>query len=214
MKRFLFLLVISSIFIFSCKKDKLITAPQVPVKMDYFQPKVGSYWIYEWYDIDTFGIETSLNIFDTITNTGVTTINDKEYVVQSRQFQGANVPDVLLRDSLGYIVDSNGEIHFSYVNFSDTLHTSSIPQVDLEIYRKMNDEVLAIGINTFYVTLEAETILYGTPGSSNTICDGTVSFSENYVQDIGMVKQTKSDYSQVLDCNTYQEGRLYYHFIP
>ena len=112
----------------SCNKEK--TNPPIDnpkVQFSYLPMKVGNYWVYRHYNIDTIGhiIQTAETpITDSVVITGDTIINGNRYFV----FEGTNYPVALgwgvidlLRDSSGYIVNAQGIIKFSKDNFTDTL---------------------------------------------------------------------------------------------
>lgn len=63
---FLSLLLMTCVFA-ACKKDKPIEPiPTPPVTYpDYSQLKIGNYWVYQHFNIDTNGNAFPLNTFDT-----------------------------------------------------------------------------------------------------------------------------------------------------
>lgn len=112
---------------FSCKDDDTTPGEMIDDVLPVYTPlTTGSYWIYEWAKIDTLGNETLMTTRDTISILGDTLINGNTYAIldgtylgsQSRQFH---------RDSLGYLVNSNGQVLFSESNTDELLHTDSIP---------------------------------------------------------------------------------------
>jgi hypothetical protein len=133
----------------SCKKEETTTPIENPqVLFSYLPMKVGNYWVYRHYNIDTIGniIETAETpITDSVVITGTTIINGNRYFV----FEGTNYPITpgwgvidLLRDSSGYIVNAQGIIKFSKDNFTDTLAFNTTIINNDTIYRlsyKMED---------------------------------------------------------------------------
>ncbi len=129
MRKVLFLLFIVSI-ISSCRKDVAIpegndfegtATPVVP-----FVPlTVGSFWVYDYYLLDTNGIETYMNS-DTMRIIKDSIINGHAYSVFKGSYERKCTNCISLRrDSLGYLVNENGFIYFSATNFSDTLENFS-----------------------------------------------------------------------------------------
>lgn len=126
--RKLFLFTLLVFVIVSCEKtlpDGGVENPTPAEGSDYFPLIVGSYWVYEHIDIDPLGQETVRAQSDSVTITRDTLINGSLYYV----LEGSNYPfnggkwgviDIL-RDSVGYIVSSHGEVKLSSSNFTDTL---------------------------------------------------------------------------------------------
>lgn len=113
---------------FSCNNDDqmLPEACQAnPPK--YYNFNEGSYWIYQWSTIDTLGNETLMSSVDTIRNVGDTLINGNTYNVSKGTYLGTNSQDLYTRDSSGYLVNEDGRILFSAINFTDTLYTLEVP---------------------------------------------------------------------------------------
>lgn len=119
MKNLLFLSLSILTLIYSCKKD-----PEYkPGASDYFNLKVGNYWVYEQFTLDTNGVYTSRNILDSNYVEKDTLINGKLYYKYMsdnlEKFQ--NYTPRFFRDSAAYMVDQTGRIVFSIVQNSDTL---------------------------------------------------------------------------------------------
>ncbi len=110
----------------SCNKDEnsdLFNDPLSKTK-EYFPLEVGNYWVYQTYLVDTLGKETNLATIDSVVITRQEIYNGNSYYI----FEGTNSPlnknfgfINALRDSSGYIVDKNGLIRFTAINFIDTL---------------------------------------------------------------------------------------------
>lgn len=90
---------------------------------NYSQLEVGNYWIYERFSLDTNGVETPLNQFDSSYVEKDTLINGKAYYKLHLPSYGPKiVPEKFyLKDSLHYLVDSRGAILFSSQEFSTAL---------------------------------------------------------------------------------------------
>jgi len=122
--RNLFVSGVIIILLSSCNKDDGST-PSGSQPLNYLPLKVGNYWIYQHYDIDTSGNETMTARIDSMVITRDTIIRDKQYFVLEGTdypfvYPGWNIIDIM-RDSSGCLVNHNGTIRFAADNFSDTL---------------------------------------------------------------------------------------------
>lgn len=127
--RALFLIGLMAFFLVSCEKNNPGTGNDDPAQantVDYFPLSIGNSWVYQNVDIDPLGQETVRPEKDSVIISRDTLINDKLYYV----FEGTSYPfngrkwgviDIV-RDSAGYIVNQFGEVEFSLLNFTDTLH--------------------------------------------------------------------------------------------
>ena len=122
MKRSLFLiLAVLSILTFSCKKTSNDTTPVT--QADYYQLKVGNYWIYQSYQIDSNGVATPENLWDSAHIEKDTIIRGNTYYKlweKADLIMGDQFP-IYLRDSAGYLVDHLGVRGCSVDHFKDTL---------------------------------------------------------------------------------------------
>lgn len=109
----------------TCKKDELNKFDEPNVQTNYFPLEIGNYWVYKHFRIDTNGVETELEMTDSIVVSRDTSINNKKYFVLEGidyPFSSSNWGIVsILRDSSGYLVSENGTILFTDRNFTDTL---------------------------------------------------------------------------------------------
>lgn len=119
MKRLMMIVCAFALFL-SCKKEDEEKAIVYP---DYGNLKVGNYWIYQHFRIDTTGEATALDIFDTC-------FIERDTIIRGNTFYKMLRPAHTIyeyfyhywRDSLGYIVDSTGKIRFSSEDFTTTLN--------------------------------------------------------------------------------------------
>jgi hypothetical protein len=118
--RKLFALIMAVGFLLSCKKEEDTIA-----KGSYLPLKVGNYWIYQEFMIDTSGIETANSILDSVVINRDTIINHKKYYVLEGNYPYPHryQPGIIeyLRDSSSYIVNQNGIVRFAENDFTDTL---------------------------------------------------------------------------------------------
>lgn len=135
-KNALFIASLLFLGVSSCKKDKDETpapAPEAPATSNYCPLTIGSYWIYDRFNLDTNGVETYVST-DSCYISHDTVIGGNTYAV----VHGGPIStfDYMRRDSSGYLVDQNGEVFFSSTNFTDTINTLTIPGY-LVTYSKM-----------------------------------------------------------------------------
>ncbi|MBN2746174.1 MAG: hypothetical protein JXR34_05560 [Bacteroidales bacterium] len=128
--RILFALALTIALFTSCKKDNNDDTNQEtpnPVTKNYFPLKIGNYWVYEQYKIDTLGVATSTNQIDSVIITRDTVINNNTYFVMEGRnypFNGGNWGIVeISRDSSGYLVNPDGFILLAPNRIGDTLAT-------------------------------------------------------------------------------------------
>lgn len=158
-----------SIIVFSCKKDAETPVPVT--KADYYQLKVGNYWIYEGYMVDTNGVATPTGVFDSAYIEKDTLINGNSY------YKLMECPYVVfpwqyafyLRDSLGYLVNSDGIILASDNNFTDTLAVDTGNPELYTGYQKMTgkDSLVTIPAGTFQSVTSRRQIVPVPPNPAN-----------------------------------------------
>jgi len=201
-----------AVSISACKKDSETTPATIDpvVYPNFSQLKVGNYWVYEQFLIDTNGNATTLNRFDSCYVEKDTIINGMTYykVVKPKPPHNSVYEFLYQRDSLDYIVNAEGEILFSSNDFS-TEFTSwyyiTLPSDTLcHIAKKMTDKdmVITIPAGTF-TTSNAKETYYMYPNYSGW---GAERARHNrYAVNIGPVVETAPFY--VNDPN-YLERRL------
>jgi hypothetical protein len=134
MKRHLFMAMIAiAAFSVSCKEDK---ENLIEPEADFMHLQVGNYWVYEFYKIDTNGVETKLEETDSAYILKDSVYKGKSYFVKvqnpyefnkSALSGGMGMDTVLLCDSSGYLVNQAGFIYFAQDNFDEILNTDSVP---------------------------------------------------------------------------------------
>jgi len=141
------------IFLFSaCKKEK----PEIPLGQcspaPNFQPMtIGSYWIYEQFNVDTNGIRTSLNRLDSVFIEKDTLINGNIYAKFKRIPLNHNnlLWHDYWRDSSGYIVNSLGYIMSSNIFTTDTLSFRDYPNELHYTYMEGKDSIVSVEAGNF-----------------------------------------------------------------
>jgi len=201
--------VLLLLFLSSCKKADPILVPQVEVNTGYFQNTIGSYWVYEWFEIDSNGVETQLGIIDTIQNISQVVINNMNYVERTTSVLGNESQNIFLRDSLGYIVDSKGEIKYSYTDFTDTLSTGAISTLDVIWHKKMFDNVSINVPAGSFTTIESKQYIYDTTTFPFTKCgEPAIECAIIVAPGVGTVKKETGYFSSLVFCVNRYEGRL------
>lgn len=87
----------------------------------YIPLKVGSYWIYQHYAVLDNGTDSAISTIDSTYISGTIEINSKTYYISGKNEKP--LFDVYVRDSVGYLVDTSGNVYMSEVNFTDTINS-------------------------------------------------------------------------------------------
>ena len=213
----------------SCKKDdegqnpNPQPEPVITTYDNYSALKVGNYWIYEYFDVDSMGNATSKNLFDSCYVKNDTIINGNTYyrlVQPSAYFSDPTIypQSRLLRDSLHYIVGSRGGIQFSSQDFSTVF--ASRYQIEMQ-----ND---TLGLIT--VKMEPSPTTVTVPAGTFSTLNFRRTFNlypnwsgprnygyehSRYAKDVGLVVQTMPSYLLQLRLGMSVEKRLIrYHVQP
>jgi hypothetical protein len=138
----------------ACKKKKSaepcetmpIPEPAPVIYQSYSKLKPGNYWIYQRFQVEQNSSATPLDQFDSVYVEKDTLIRNQTYFkIHEFDFVFNREMISFLRDSLHYIIASNGGIVFSSEDFSTVFSTSySIDLNDtiFKITKKMNDKDL------------------------------------------------------------------------
>ncbi len=114
---------------YSCKKEKdespLPATSTSSSSPNCFPLSIGSYWIYERFNGDTNGVETTIET-DSSYISGDTVIHGDTFAVFVGDVIDSNSV-YFRRDSAGYLVDQIGIIRCSNTNFTDTLSSGNSP---------------------------------------------------------------------------------------
>ena len=131
----------------SCKKDsETQTTPT-----NFTQLKVGNYWVYERFNVDASGSATATGILDSCYVEKDTIIDTTHYFKFIRpEVVGSTYSYQFVRDSLHYLVNSDGQILFSSQNFTDTFNsyfiTAGPTDTVCEVFVKMADKNLSLNL--------------------------------------------------------------------
>ena len=163
MKRSVILIcAILSIVVMSCKKSSDNTIPVAVA--DYYQLKVGNYWIYQGYKIDSNGIAIPQSYFDSAHIEKDTIIRGYTYYKfweSPLALHGGHQLHSYVRDSSGFLINNLGHRSCSASDFIDTLvfDTANLPY--FIAYGKMTgkDSAVTIPAGTFQsITLRLKVI--------------------------------------------------------
>ncbi len=195
---------------YSCKKDKKEENTPTPITYpNYSQLKVGNYWVYQYFRIDTLGHETPQNFYDSCYVQKDTVINGQTYYKMYRPFWENHNIFSILRDSLHYIIDYKyGRKLFSSQDFENILKSGYItlsPTDTICYYTvKMTDRNMSVvtPAGTF-VTLNGKETYNMYP---NYVSGGNPRYKNTrYAENIGIVIETLPFYTSD---PTYTERRL------
>lgn len=204
-KLVLFFFVIT--ILYSCNKNENEPDPLViPQSSEYTIFNVGSYWVYDWYKIDTLGNETPMNKTDSIYVSKDTVINGETYRLSNGTRLGGMSYTSIVRDSSNYTVNHEGAILFSATNFSDTLFSDSISDLVFISYQMANkDSIISVPAGT-YKTINCK-------GTVTPLISGYqwgIRYLDNrYAKGIGLILST----SYYMSSPDYMEQRLVRYHI-
>ncbi|MCD4774382.1 MAG: hypothetical protein K8R41_13470 [Bacteroidales bacterium] len=204
-KLVLFFFVIT--ILYSCNKNENEPDPVViPQSSEYTIFNVGSYWVYDWYKIDTLGNETSMNKTDSIYVSKDTVINGETYRL-SKGTRFGNMPySFIVRDSNNYIVNQEGNIIFSATNFSDILFSDSTTNLVFITYQMTDkDSIISVPAGSFETYNCQGTVIPLNTGYSW----GIRYIDKRYAKGIGQILNTSYYFSQP----DYMEQRLVRYHI-
>lgn len=199
----LLLLSCLAMLVFSCKDDDATTNPTLAT--DYFPLTKGSYWIYDWYTIDSLGNEASIGRTDTLKVTGDTILNGIEYSVVEGTLLGT--------ESLNFYRDSSGYLDDAW---------SVTPELSVDLGAELGQDTILIGdLQAFWTSesMEPELETVTVPAGKFESClvkvktlyplefdipAGVRTYPHYFAKGVGMVKYRTS----FLSSFDYLESRL------
>lgn len=197
MKKAIFAGALLALSLYACKDDP---PPGNPADYpDFANLKVGNYWIYQRFVLDTNGVYTAQNIFDSTFVEKDTVINGATYFKYMDDQYGTlpGFEATFLRDSLHYLVNSGGRVLFSSENFVDTFFqhylTLELSHNNLDtlcfLFQKMTDDNVSVTVpaGTFVTKNAQEVYLMEAPYDKG----GKVRpMQKRYAEDVGIVEET------------------------
>ncbi len=183
-----------TLFIFSCKDDDDKT-PTPVVYDNYTQLKVGNYWIYQRFDIDSSGTATPTAEYDSCYIEKDTLIAGFTYYKMVRPSPFFSTQSVYyLKDSLHYLVEAGGNILFSSIDFTTVFDVSyimaSAPNDTVcRIERKMTEQNLfASTPNGTFQTSNYQSKYFMYPNWTSAGAQRYM--NTRYAKDVGIVIET------------------------
>lgn len=209
------LFVLLAVSIAACKKhensasDASGTTPE-----NYLPTTAGSYFVYNWYKIDSNQTETVLTVSDTLFVLGDTTFNQHTYVCLKGNLiaPGANDQWMYWRDSSGYIVNQAGAIQYAYTDFTNDLEANSSGGYSL-VMKMTNQNVEVNGPAGSFQTI-VKSLIVSNGGNPVTNCgDLEYELKTYYGKQVGIVKLQTAYISGLTNCEIMEE-RLQEYYIP
>lgn len=197
MKKYCFYALIFT-SIYSCKKDKEIepipvTIVAPTVYSNFSQLKVGNYWIYQRFNVDSIGNATPTSVYDSCYVEKDTIINSITYYKLVKPSISSALSYSFLRDSLNYTVNHIGTILFSSQDFSTIFESNylmaGVGDTLCHKVKKMTDQnmIVTTPAGTFITSNAKETYFMYPAWSFN----GVKRERENrYSENIGIIIET------------------------
>ena len=119
MKKHLLIALVSMATI-SCEDDIVPTLPPPPPPANYAPLTVGNWWAYQLVRYNYYQQDTIYGSIDTLRVLADTIINGQIFKKLSGNRYSFNSP-VFVRDSSGYVINSQVTLDYQYVNYTDTI---------------------------------------------------------------------------------------------
>lgn len=213
MKNILLLTVLSLAVIACKKKNKTPETPiETPAAYNY-TANPGSYWVYDWYQVDSLGNETYTNLRDTVYVEKDTVINGNTY----HKFTGTELGNIAMvryeRDSSGFIVDHHGEILYSFNNVAMPLSSRMEAGVcEYATSLGVNASITtAFGTHNACVRYTEVTRTDAQP--VNNCGDMSVRFNTYFVSGIGMVHRELETFNWLQSMCSKKIARLSSYYV-
>lgn len=209
MKKLLYCFSLSFIAAVSCKKKEapVVINPTTVNYDNYGALKTGNYWIYKEYLVRT-DTTNPTGAYDSCYIAKDTLMNNNTYYKYCHAADGKVYLVEYLRDSLSYIVNSEGLIQFSSEDFTNTFRTyrygpnAATPDTMVVTEKMLHKNiVIEVDAGTFETAVFERTYHYP-KGAKYT----EASEYRWYAKGMGIVKMTKGFY--VSEPTTRYESRL------
>jgi len=202
-----FLMIAIVVVLASCKKETTYPPDS------YDMPRTeGSYWVYQWSQIDSMGIAGPVLFTDTVTITGSVSLNGNTYAEYSGTHMG-HPTNWLQRDSSNYIVDEHGSIRYSF--FPGTVLAEFDSNPYHQLYKMGPIETIAHPLGAF-TAIDKQQIISNLDGTPVNSCSGmTHTFHNYYVSGIGEIRE-ETAYIGALqsECKILRKNLISYHIVP
>lgn len=209
----LLLVALLGLSLFSCKKDKDGPASSSGANDFVVQTAEGSWWVYDWYTIDTNGTASPTSMRDSVYVSKDTTVRGHRYAMIEGTFLGQPGFTRTERDSNGFIVSAEGNIHYTYTRFGSVYAEGDFFGF-IRWRDRMHDGVdVQVSAGSFGTVESRRTHYHASGFPINNCGDSTFVFSTWYATGIGQVKQTTGYYTSIQNCGSTLEARLTNYFI-
>jgi hypothetical protein len=208
-------MALACVILTGCHKDVVndTTVPE-PTPVEIVDSE-GSWWKYEWFEIDQTGTAISLGMIDSFYVDGDTIINGNTlvHIGGVSSFYGTG-PHRFLRDSANCILNSYGDIIYSNQSTVDTSQIYTVTPLTAYTLVGSNPTSYTVPAGTFTDVLENQTHFYMTDGS-DFACGNHWIQRKVYAEGVGLIMSQCAIISQVVDSCIYFEMRLIdYHVAP
>ena len=210
-----FVFLATLLLIVSCKKEKkeLPVTPEDPVNAFEVPTSVGSYWIYQWDEIDSNGVCTPQTYTDTIRIIDDTLINNQLYAVYEGTLFGNNEMQWYERDSSGYIVNSNGKIICAYSGSPQEFY-----QIQFDPYEQFfgvaEPGTITVPTGTYQNAVRMYDGFRRIDGQPvNSCSESDLKLYSHYVSGIGLVSRETGFFGMVLQQCKFRRSKLVEYYI-
>lgn len=204
----------------SCKTEQIkieeddCIGPQCEIYEWEMPSSVGSYWIYEWFLVDSLGNDSSIAIFDTVRVVGDTSAFGNVYSIYEGNHYGSYAHfRSYLRDSSGYVVDLYGNRTYALFPSGEILSHGYSQTYDYEV--RMSDHEIVKTVPAGVFESFAKELAWSNPdGSAFNVC-GDLEFVEStfYHPTKGVIAKQLAYISEQQNFCRYREGRLIDYYI-
>lgn len=189
MKR-VFLIIVGIVLLASCKKEDsedITPTPPDPV-VNYTPLEIGNYWAYQFVAIDPDGNESITSQKDSSIIVGDTMIRNELYY---DMFRPENNSSSYLRDSSGFLVDSDGRVLFYDEPGFIVEDTIEPAMAVIEYTLQPTDTIITVPFGTFDAVTYKGTVTALNPGYPYGV-QYTYYF---YVDGVGQIKSSNYFFS-------------------
>ncbi len=214
MRSYLFVIGLITFLCCSCRKDPEISI-DIPYQPDSIQivDKPGSWWKYEWFEIDSMGNELFLGEVDCMYVAGDTIINGNTFThITGDSYIYPTPTNWFWRDSSHYLVDHFGNKLFSTYEKLDTLGIFLGSQYNIYSIAYGIESLTVVPAGTF-MAYETESHYHNTNGTPFTACDSIYVKYRRFSNGIGILTEQLSLLTLLqVECK-YMERRLTEYYI-
>jgi hypothetical protein len=134
------LVILAALVLVQCKKDKQVASPSPATVSahNYFGLTIGSYWIYQSYNVDTLNNAVPVPTLDSIYVRKDSVIRGQTYQVLTGPLYGMFTQSICRRDSSGWLVDERGRAYCDFKGISLIHDTIMDPSMVFTSYEHLN----------------------------------------------------------------------------